>query len=58
MTKRRTLVKELKEAGFKSQGGTNHEKFIHSDGRSTVVPRHREIPNRMASIIRRQAGIE
>lgn len=58
MTKRRDLVKELIDAGFESHGGTNHEKFNHKDGRKTVVPRHREIPDQMARIIRKQAGIE
>ena len=58
MTKRRDLVKKLKSAGFKSEGGTKHEKFNHPDGRSTVVPRHSEIPNVMAGIIEKEAGLK
>lgn len=58
MTKRRDLVRELADEGFVSRGGTNHEKFQHPDGRTTVVPRHKEIPNRMADIIRKQAGLK
>ena len=57
MPKRRDLVRELERAGFVSQGGTNHEKFAHPDGRATVVPRHREISEVMANVIRRQAGL-
>lgn len=53
MTKRRVLVKELKDAGFESCGGTNHEKFQHPDGRTTVVPRHSEIRETTAKEIRK-----
>ena len=58
MTKRRDIVKALEDAGFRSEGGTNHEKFKHPDGRCTVVPRHREIPNLMERTIRKQAGLK
>lgn len=57
MTKRRDVVKRLLDAGFVSQGGTNHEKFVHPDGRVTVVPRHREIGEATARSIYRQAGL-
>ena len=58
MTKRRDIIKALEDAGFRSEGGTNHEKFRHPDGRQTVVPRHREIPNLLEKVIRKQAGLE
>lgn len=57
MTKRRKLVKELLDAGFVSKGGTNHEVFV-KPGFRTEVPRHREIKDRMADIIRKQAGLK
>ena len=34
------IVKRLLEEGFHSQGGTKHEKFVHPDGRRTVIPSH------------------
>lgn len=57
MTKRRDPVNELLAAGFVSEGGTKHEAFV-KDGRTTRVPRHREIDNGLADAIRRQAGIK
>lgn len=56
MTKRKDLVRELLDAGFKSIGGTNHEVFV-KPGYRTAVPRHREIPERTVHQIRRQAGL-
>ena len=54
--KRRELVRKLLEAGYESDGGTKHEHF--RKGKVTVmVPRHREIPDQMARVILRQAGI-
>lgn len=57
MTKRRDLVRELKRAGFKEDGGTGHARFIHPDGRCTFVPRHSEIGDHLAQAIRKQAGL-
>ena len=57
MVKRREVVKLLEIHGIKSVGGTNHEKFIHKDGRSTVVPRHREIKELTFRLIMRQSRI-
>ncbi|RHS40817.1 type II toxin-antitoxin system HicA family toxin [Collinsella sp. AF08-23] len=57
MTKRREVVRFLERHGFESRGGTNHEKFVHPDGRVAIVPRHREIKDRMFEIIKRQAGL-
>lgn len=55
--KRRKLVKTLLEAGFESDGGTNHEHF--RKGKLTImVPRHREITDQMAKVILRQAGLQ
>lgn len=56
MVKRRELIKELTEAGFVSNGGTNHEVF-QKPGYRTVVPRHREISDTLAKEIRKQAGL-
>lgn len=58
MTKRRDLERLLKANGFVSCGGTNHEKFVHPDGRVAIVPRHKEIANQMAKIILKEAGLE
>lgn len=56
MTKRRDLVRELESAGFVQSGGTKHGKY--RKGNVTVtVPRHSEIKDRMADVIRRQAGL-
>lgn len=57
MTKRRDVVRLLESNGFVSKGGTNHERFQHPDGRSTVVPRHREIKETMFKVIKKQAGL-
>lgn len=57
MTKRRDIVKKLKENGLWSEGGTNHEKF--TDGKHTTqVPRHNEIDDVFAKMIYKQAGIK
>lgn len=56
MTQRRELVKRLLEAGYISDGGTNHEHFIKGD-KTVLVPRHREIPDQTAKRILRQAGL-
>lgn len=56
MTKRRALVKELTDAGFVSKGGKRHEVFV-KPGFRTEVPRHSEIKDKMANIIRKQAGL-
>ncbi len=57
MTKRRDLVKELLDADLRSIGGTNHEVFV-KPGFRTSVPYHREINDRLADEIRKQAGIK
>ncbi len=57
MTKRRDLVRELEEAGFVNIGGANHDVFV-KPGHRTTVPRHREIPENTAKMIRRQAGLK
>lgn len=57
MTKRRDIIKALEEAGFISKGGANHEKWLHDDGRFTLVGRHREIPTPTARAIAKQAKI-
>ena len=53
MTKRREIVRRLEREGFVNIGGTNHDVFVHPDGRRTTVERHREIKDLMAQIIYR-----
>ena len=59
MTKHRDLVRELERAGYvrlKSGSTASHDK-IRRGSISVMVPRHTEIKDRMADIIRRQAGL-
>jgi predicted RNA binding protein YcfA (HicA-like mRNA interferase family) len=58
MTKRRDITKALQAASFISKGGTNHETWVHPDGRRTVLGRHKEIPSPTARLIAKQAKIE
>ncbi|MFG5381923.1 type II toxin-antitoxin system HicA family toxin [Yoonia sp. R2-816] len=58
MTKRRNIIKALEAAGFISKGGTNHEKWAHEDGRTTIVGRHKDIPLPTARLIAKQAKIK
>lgn len=58
MTKRKDIEKVLKANGFEPRGGTNHEKFMHADGRVAIVPRHREIADQMAKIILKEVGLK
>lgn len=57
MTKRRDLVRLLEVHGFRSIGGTKHEKFTNGE-RTVLVKRHREIPDEIAERIKRQAGLK
>lgn len=57
MVKRREVVKFLKDNGFESDNGKNHEHFIKGD-RFTQVPRHREISEEMFEKIKKQAGLK
>lgn len=60
MTKHRDLVRELEHAGFvqiKSGSSANHDKFRRGDV-SIAVPRHAKIRDRLADVIRRQAGLK
>lgn len=53
---RRELVKILETNGFRSKGGTKHEKF--TNGKVTVlVKRHKEIEDQAAMRILRDAGL-
>lgn len=59
MTKKRDLEKELSEAGgvFLKSGG-NHDIWIAPNGFKVAIPRHREIPDRTAELIRKEAGLK
>ena len=56
MTKRRDLIRELEAAGFRQTGGTKHGKYRKGNITVTVL-RHSEIKDRLADVIRRQAGL-
>lgn len=58
MTRRRDIIKALEAAGFISKGGANHEKWVHADGRLTLVGRHRDVPLPTARLIAKQANIK
>ena len=58
MTKRRDIVKALEAEGFVSKGGSNHEAWLHADGRRTVLGRHKDIPLHTARLIAKQAKIK
>ena len=56
MTKRRDLIRELEAYGFRQVRGTKHGKY--RKGKVTVmVPRHSELKDQMAEVIRKQAGL-
>jgi mRNA interferase HicA len=58
MTERRSVVRFLEKNGFVNRGGTNHDKFVHPDGRWTEVARHPDIPDRMFNVIKKQTGLK
>ena len=53
MVKRREVVRFFQHNGFKNEGGTNHDKFRHPDGR-----RHSEISNQQFEVMKKQAGLK
>lgn len=57
MTKRRDVVKLLKQNGFTSIGGKRHEVFV-KPGFRTEVPRHSEIGETLFKEIKKQAGLK
>ena len=57
MVKRREVV-SFPQNGFKNEGGTNHDKFRHPDGRRTVIERHSEISNQQFEVMKKQAGLK
>lgn len=59
MTKRRTIVKELIDAGWTLRLHTKgpHDKYVKPGERPISVPRHRELDDDTANVIRRQAGL-
>lgn len=57
-TKKRDLEREPSDAGGKFlKSGGNHDIWLAPNGRVVPVPRHREIPNRTAEMIRKEAGL-
>lgn len=62
VTKRRDLLKTIKDAAEaaglsfeESREGANHTVY-NLDGLMIPIPRHREIANRMAEVIQKQAA--
>lgn len=59
MTKRRDLERELLRAGFayvRGSGRGGHDKLVR--GKTILsLPRHRELNDRLAAQIRREAGL-
>lgn len=53
---RRELVRILEANGWQSRGGTNHERFW-KDGKMVMVKRHREIDEKTAKKVLREAGL-
>ena len=58
MVKRREVVRFFRRNGFKNEGGGNHDKFVHPDGRWTVIERHSEISNQQFEVMKKQAGLK
>lgn len=58
MVKRREVVRFFERNGFTDGSSTNHDKFVHPDGRWTVIERHREISNEKFERLKKQAGLK
>lgn len=58
--KRGELVRELRRAGCElHRHGKKHDLFVNpSNGRKAPVPRHNEIKNTLAELIRKQLGLQ
>lgn len=56
MTKKRDLERELSTAGWVKTGGSKHDKWTKGD-LTVMVPRHAEIKDQMADVIRKEAGL-
>lgn len=56
--KRTEILKKLKAEGFSVEEGGNHTKLRHSDGRLTILGRHREIPEGTVRAIERQTKVK
>ncbi len=55
----RKLIQILEKEGFVFVGGTNHAKYVHPDGRKTLVHRHKgDIPIGTLKAISKQIGIK
>jgi mRNA interferase HicA len=58
--KRGQLIRELAEHGcVLKRHGKKHDLYFNArTGKSTPIPRHSEIKNTLATVIKRQLGIE
>lgn len=50
------LKRELRAAGAQFEEGSKHTKVYLGD-RQTTIPRHKEIPDLLAKMIRKQLGL-
>ena len=58
MVKRREVVRFFERAGFRNIGGTNHDIYVHADGRRVVIKRHTEIENAVFAKLIKTAGLK
>jgi mRNA interferase HicA len=58
--KRRDLIRDLEKEGcVLHRHGSNHDVYRNPDnGNKAPVPRHREIPDSLCRLIRKQLGLE
>ena len=56
--KRRDLIKKLEAAGYRADRNGDHTIFEKAGSRPVQVPRHREINERTAKEILKQAGLK
>jgi len=57
IVKKKELERKLKEAGFSQIHGAKHDRWVKKGHPPITVPRHREINERLALKILKDAGI-
>jgi mRNA interferase HicA len=58
--KRRDLIRELVDAGcYLKRHGSNHDVYLNPNtGKKAPIPRHSQIKETLAELIRKQLGIK
>jgi mRNA interferase HicA len=56
LMKTKQLQRELKKQGATFKEGKRHTK-VYLDGKQSTIPRHVEIPDELAKVIRKQLGV-